>query len=87
MQLEPLTQTRWVAVLGRDPSVAVIGPKRSASRAGRVAPLKGRAAAEELDPQRLIYHLPKPGLDGRTQIILSPLELIGRIAALIPPPR
>jgi hypothetical protein len=42
---------------------------------------------EELDPQRLIYRLPKPGPDGRTQIILSPLELIGRIAALVPPPR
>jgi hypothetical protein len=42
---------------------------------------------EELDAQRLIYQLPKPGPDGRTQIILSPLELIGRIAALVPPPR
>ena len=42
---------------------------------------------EEIDAQRLIYHLPKPGLDGQTQIILSPLELIGRIAALVPPPR
>ena len=42
---------------------------------------------EELDPQRLLYRLPKPGPDGRTQIILSPLALIGRIAALVPPPR
>jgi hypothetical protein len=42
---------------------------------------------EELDAQRLIYHLPKPGPDGRTQLILSPLELIERIAALVPPPR
>jgi hypothetical protein len=42
---------------------------------------------EEIDDRRLIYHLPKPGPDGRTQIILSPLELIGRIAALVPPPR
>jgi hypothetical protein len=42
---------------------------------------------EELDPQRLIYRLPKPGPDGRTQIILFPLELISRIAALVPPPR
>ena len=42
---------------------------------------------EELDAQRLLYRLPKPGPDGRTQIILSPLELIGRIAALVPPPR
>jgi hypothetical protein len=42
---------------------------------------------EELDAHRLIYHLPKPGPDGRTQLILSPLELIDRIAALVPPPR
>jgi len=42
---------------------------------------------EELDRHRLIYHLPKPGPHGRTQLILSPLELIERIAALVPPPR
>ena len=28
---------------------------------------------EALDAQRLIYHLPKPGPDGRTQLILTPL--------------
>jgi len=42
---------------------------------------------EELDAHRLIYSLPKPAPDGRTQLILSPLELIGRIAVLVPPPR
>jgi len=42
---------------------------------------------EEIDAQRLIYHLSKPNPDGRTQIILSPLALIGRIAAWVPPPR
>jgi len=31
--------------------------------------------------------LPKPGPDGRTQLIVSPLELLERIAALVPPPR
>jgi hypothetical protein len=30
---------------------------------------------EEIDAQRLIYHLPKPDPDGRTQLILSPREL------------
>ncbi|MBU0499598.1 MAG: transposase [Gammaproteobacteria bacterium] len=50
-------------------------------------PLFAADRLEELDAQRLIYHLPKPGPDGRTQLILSPLELIGRIAALVPPPR
>jgi len=41
---------------------------------------------EALAAQRLIYHLPKPDPDGRTQLILSPLELIGRLAALVPRP-
>ena len=40
-----------------------------------------------MDRHRLIYHLPKPGPNGRTQLILSPLELIERIAALVPPAR
>jgi len=31
--------------------------------------------------------LPKPQRDGRTQLILTPLELIDHLAALIPPPR
>ena len=42
---------------------------------------------EEIDVHRLLYRLPKPGPDGRTQLILTPLELIARIAALVPPPR
>jgi len=42
---------------------------------------------EAIDAQRLIYHLPEPGPDGRNQLILSPLALIGGIAALVPPPR
>ena len=40
---------------------------------------------EKLDAQRLFDHLPKPGRDGHAQIILSPLELISRIAAVVPP--
>jgi hypothetical protein len=36
---------------------------------------------------RLVYHLPKPGPDRRTELTLTPLELIDRLAALIPPPR
>ena len=41
---------------------------------------------ETIDAHRLMYHLPKPLPDGRTQVILTPLELIQRLAALIPPP-
>ncbi len=41
---------------------------------------------EAIDAHRLIYHLPKPQPDGRTDLMLTPLELIQRLAALIPPP-
>ena len=37
--------------------------------------------------QQIIYHLPKPQPDGRTALVLTPLELIDHLAALIPPPR
>ena len=36
---------------------------------------------------RLIYALPRPAHDGRTAIRVSPLELLDRLARLIPPPR
>jgi hypothetical protein len=42
---------------------------------------------EAIGTDRLVYHLPKPGPDGRTDLMLTPLELIDRLAALIPPPR
>ncbi|MCP3884101.1 MAG: IS91 family transposase, partial [Propionibacteriaceae bacterium] len=41
---------------------------------------------EAIDAHRLMYHLPKPQPDGRTDLMLTPLELIDRLAALIPPP-
>ena len=42
---------------------------------------------EDIDTHPLIYHLPKPSPDGCTELLLSPLELIQRLAALIPPTR
>jgi len=43
---------------------------------------------EELDAHRLIYHLPKPGPEGRTQLSpVTPGAGLERIAALVPPPR
>ena len=41
----------------------------------------------ELDPERLVYDIPKPGPGARGAPILTPLELLDRIAALVPPPR
>jgi hypothetical protein len=36
---------------------------------------------EELDSGTILYHLPKPGEDGRTELRLTPFELIAKIAA------
>jgi hypothetical protein len=42
---------------------------------------------EWIDAQRVRYRLPRPHPDGRSELILSPPELIERVAALVPPPR
>ena len=45
----------------------------------------GRLQCIEADP--LTFCLKTPCSDGTTQLLLSPLELIEKLAALIPPPR
>ncbi|MGA8054621.1 MAG: transposase [Burkholderiales bacterium] len=42
---------------------------------------------EQVREQEFVYRLPRPQPDGTTQLRLTPLELIDRLAALIPPPR
>ena len=42
---------------------------------------------EATGADRLVYDLPKSGPDGRTDLMLTPVQLIDRLAALIPPPR
>jgi hypothetical protein len=42
---------------------------------------------EQLAHDQIVYRLPRPQPDGRTELRLTPLELIERLAALIPPPR
>jgi hypothetical protein len=42
---------------------------------------------EQVCDDELIYRLPKAQADGSTQLRLTPLELIDRLAALIAPPR
>jgi hypothetical protein len=41
----------------------------------------------ELDGEHLLYESTKPGPGGTGPLVLTPLELIDRIAALVPPPR
>jgi len=40
-----------------------------------------------LDDERLIYSLRKPTLDGRSELVLTPLELLDRLVHLVTPPR
>ena len=42
---------------------------------------------EQLAHDQLIYRFPKHQPDGRTELRLTPVELIDRLATLIPPPR
>ena len=52
----------------------------------RLHALGGTAALASPDA-RLLYRLPGPDLHGRTKLLLSPLELLERLARLITPPR
>ena len=45
------------------------------------------AHLHQLDAEHLIYHNPKPRSDSPRDLVLAPLELIDKIAALVPPPR
>jgi hypothetical protein len=40
-----------------------------------------------LDDHTVAYNLPRPTPDGRTCLLMDPMELLKRLAALIPPPR
>ena len=39
------------------------------------------------DAEHLVYDIPKPRPDGPRALVLTPLELLDKIAALVPPPR
>jgi hypothetical protein len=41
----------------------------------------------ELDPERLLYEGAKLGPGGNGPLLLTPLELIDRLATRVPPPR
>jgi hypothetical protein len=41
----------------------------------------------QIDAEHLVYESVKPGPSGSVSLMLTPLELIDRLAALIPPPR
>ena len=41
----------------------------------------------EIDPEHLVYESVKPGPKGGVSLMLTPMQLLDRLAALIPPPR
>ena len=45
------------------------------------------ALGEPGNDERIRYTSPKPRPDGQSALVLTPLELLDRLAALIPPPR
>ncbi len=50
-------------------------------------PAFARDRLREIDPGHLVYTSVKPGPGGSRSLLLTPLELLDRLAALIPPPR
>ena len=41
----------------------------------------------QIDPEHLVYESKKPGPGGKVSVLLTPHQLLDRLAALIPPPR
>jgi hypothetical protein len=73
-----------------DASVKIEGPDRSGlERLLRYCarPPFALERLEQLGDDQLLSRFAKPLPDGRTELRLTPLELIERLAALIPPPR
>ena len=68
-------------------SRARTGPAWSGCYATRARPPFALERLEQVGHNQLVYRFPKPQPDGSTQLRLTPLELLERLAALIPPPR
>jgi hypothetical protein len=52
----------------------------------RLYAIEGSASLASPD-SRLLYRFPKPDVNGRTEILLTPLDLLERLARFVPPPR
>ena len=46
----------------------------------------GLERLREIDPEHLMYESTKPGPGGSVSLLLTPMQLLDRLAALIPPP-
>ena len=66
--------------------------RRRSGRAGTAGPLRhptplAAARLQIIDDEHLTFRLKTPWSDGTSFLVLSPLELIEKLAALVPPPR
>src|SRR5258708_3940432 len=50
-------------------------------------PALANTRLEAMNGGRISYHLKRPWADGTTHLVFTPLELIEKLAALVPPPR
>ena len=78
---------QWRASKRRCASTGPTAPGWSGCCATRARPPFALERLEQLAHDQVIYRFPRPQPDGRTELRLTPLELIERLAALIPPPR
>jgi Putative transposase len=66
-------------------------PAQQRERNGKVQQIPRNAVDEphlhQHDAEHLVYDIPKPRPDGPRALVLTPLELLDQIAALVPPPR
>jgi hypothetical protein len=76
--------SRWMP---RCASTAPTAAAWSACYATAHAPPFALQRLGQVGDDQLVYRFAKPLPDGRTELRLTPLELIERLAALIPPPR
>ena len=89
---EPEAMANWAHVDGfsLDTSVRIEGTARPGlERLLRYCarPAFALERLREIDAEHLVYESIKRGPGGSISLMLTPLELIERVAALIPPPR
>ncbi len=56
-------------------------------KTGRLQAARRRPSPPVVDAETLVFQLKTPWANGTTSLVLSPTELIEKLAALVPPPR
>jgi hypothetical protein len=91
-EMEVITGPRCASVQGFSVHADVCVPARDRRRLERLCRYVGRppVATErlsELPDGRILYRLRHRWRDGTTHVVFEPLDLVARLAALVPPPR